>query len=227
WPPQKRGGHFMSGSAALGWRLVLAARGALLRQRDRIDLLELLGRELPGDRLHILLELLGPGRAGDDAGHHRLRCEPGEGELEQALAARRAEGCQTLEAGEIGLGQETLGHARLARQPRAFGRRLARLVFAGEQAAGQRKEGEQAHAAGAEGGDDLGLHPAVEQAVFLLAADEAAAALLLCGPMRLDELPGGEIGGADIADLALPYEVLEGPQGLLDRRLGVGLVQLE
>src|SRR5271167_1427709 len=45
-------------------------------------------------------------------------------------------------------------------------------------------------------------------------------------PLRLDDLPGRESRAADVADLALPDEIIERPQGLLDRRQRIGLVLL-
>ena len=41
-------------------------------------------------------------------------------------------------------------------------------------------------------------------------------------PLRLDDLPGRQGRAADIAHLALLHEVVEGAQGLFDRRLGIG-----
>ena len=46
------------------------------------------------------------------------------------------------------------------------------------------------------------------------------------GPLRLDNLPGGEGRAADVADLALPHEIVQRAQRFLDRRSRVGDVLL-
>src|SRR5207244_705747 len=45
-------------------------------------------------------------------------------------------------------------------------------------------------------------------------------------PLRLDDLPGRQGRTTDVADLALADEIVECPQGLLDRRQGIRLVLL-
>ena len=49
---------------------------------------------------------------------------------------------------------------------------------------------------------------------------------MLRGPLCLDDLPGRQGRAADVTDLALPDEVVQRPQCLLDRGLRVGLVLL-
>ena len=63
---------------------------------------------------------------------------------------------------------------------------------------------------------------AFQQAVALLAGDESVEPEMRRGPLRLDDLPGRQGRAADVAHLALPHEVVERAQGLLDRRPRVG-----
>jgi hypothetical protein len=57
--------------------------------------------------------------------------------------------------------------------------------------------------------------------------DIASEAVLLGDGERLHQVPAGEIGAADITDLAAANEIVEGADGLLDRRLRIEAVQLE
>jgi hypothetical protein len=68
--------------------------------------------------------------------------------------------------------------------------------------------------------------PADEERVRRLLGAEALQAPVACRPLRLDDLPGGERRGADVADLALLDEVGERAECLVDVRLGVGAVHL-
>ena len=45
--------------------------------------------------------------------------------------------------------------------------------------------------------------------------------------MRVGDHVAGEVGTTDIAHLALPHQIGERGQRLVDRRQGVGIVQLE
>ena len=91
-----------------------------------------------------------------------------------------------------------------------------------QQAAVQRGVGDdrqpEAHARGAE----LRLGAAVEQAVHHLGADGRGGQAAVVGdPQRLGELPGRVVGQGDVAELALPDQVVVDREGLLfarDRR---------
>ena len=65
-----------------------------------------------------------------------------------------------------------------------------------------------------------------EQRVGRLLGAEALQAPLARGPLRLDDLPGGERRGADVADLALLDEVGQRAEGLVDVGVRVGAVDL-
>jgi hypothetical protein len=76
------------------------------------------------------------------------------------------------------------------------------------------------------GGQDVSLDRAHEDRVSGLLADEALQVAVARDPLRLDDLAGGEGGGADVADLALVHEVAERRQGLLDVGVGARPVDL-
>jgi len=73
---------------------------------------------------------------------------------------------------------------------------------------------------------ELALDVAHDEAVLVLARGEGVEVPRVGYPPRLDHLPGGEVRAADVADLALAGEVVEGAQRLLDRRQRVGAVEL-
>ena len=70
------------------------------------------------------------------------------------------------------------------------------------------------------------MHPP-QQRVLGLVGDDAVEAHVVGDPQRRLDLVGGPLGDADVVDLALTDEVVEGPQGLLERRLVVEAVGLE
>ncbi len=76
------------------------------------------------------------------------------------------------------------------------------------------------------GGDQLGLGGSVQQVVGVLRGHEPLGADGLGRPVGVDHLPGGEVGRPQVADLPLPDQVVQGAEGLLDRRHGVGGVHL-
>src|ERR1700730_12066025 len=62
-----------------------------------VDLRNILGSELPVDRLGVLLDLLDPGGAGDHAGDLWPRRQPGERQFEHAVAARARKGLELFD----------------------------------------------------------------------------------------------------------------------------------
>ena len=176
--------------------------------------------------LHVLLELLGLRRAGDDARHVGLGGEPAEGELEQAAAVALGEVLQPLDFPPVGLGHVAVGEALRGGEPRALRRRRVALVLAGQKPARQREERQQPHPVRLDRRHELALDVAHDEAVLVLARDEGVEVPRVGRPLRLDHLPGGEVRAADVADLALADEVVEGAQRLLDRRQRVGAVEL-
>ena len=76
------------------------------------------------------------------------------------------------------------------------------------------------------GGEDVELDAADEQRVGRLLGAEALQVLVSRGPLGVDDLPGVEGRRADVADLALLYEVGERGERLVDVGVRVGAVQL-
>ena len=72
------------------------------RDRQPIDLGDLLWREAPVERAEIGLDLLGLGRTGDDAGDEGPRSEPAHRQFEQGAAARGAERVDSFDHLPIG-----------------------------------------------------------------------------------------------------------------------------
>ena len=68
--------------------------------------------------------------------------------------------------------------------------------------------------------------PRLSQRVLVLGADERAEVRGTGDPGRVGDLPPGEVGGAQVADLAGPDQVVQHGQGLLDRGQRVRLVHL-
>src|SRR5690606_17927208 len=102
----------------------------------------------------------------------RLGEQPGEGQVDEFLAALLRERRQVLDEVEVRLGQVLLP-ARVARDARALRQRAAAAVLAGEQPAEEREVGEERQPALPAGGQDVLLGVAAEQAELVLHAHEA------------------------------------------------------
>ena len=106
-------------------------------------------------------------------------------------------------------------------------RRRAVPVLPGEQPAAQRRPGEHAHAQRLGGRHDLALHPALQQRVLDLGADQRRAARPGALPGRgLRGLPAGEVADPDVPGPAGGDGEVAGGQRLLERRRLVPGVQL-
>ena len=64
----------------------------------------------------------------------------------------------------------------------------------------------------------------LQQRILVLGRDETRPARRR--PVRVGDLPAGEVGVAEIADLALGHQIIQRAQGFIDRRIGIGLVKL-
>src|SRR5438552_749424 len=126
----------------------------------------------------------------------------------------------------VRLGQMAFGLARRGGQPGTGRQCRIAPILAGQQPVGQRRERDQAEPVRLDDGHQLIVEFALQQIVALLARDIAFEAEMDRGPLRLDDLPGGQGRAADVAHLALPHEVVERAQRLLDRRQRVGDVLL-
>ena len=78
--------------------------------------------------------------------------------------------------------------------------------------------------------EHLGLDHPPQQRVLRLARDDAVEAHVVGNLQGIGDLLGGPLGDADVVDLALPDQVVKGPQRLFERRLvvvAVGLVEVD
>src|SRR5437870_2174329 len=183
--------------------------------RQFVDLFHFVRSETPVDRLDVLADLLRTGRAGNHTGNLGLSGEPTARELDHRMAPGCGERLEIFENGEALLVQVTVGQRAHRAEPRALGRFDAALVFAGEEAAGERKEGQDADAQVTAGGHQFGLDGAVEQAIFVLRGDIVGEAACARDAGGVRDLPTGVIAVADVADLAGAYEAVERFEGFL------------
>ena len=105
-------------------------------------------------------------------------------------------------------------------------RRLARLVATRQHAAGERVVGDDADAVRAAERQHLVLDHPKQQVVARLDAVEAGEAVRVAGPEGVTQLPGREVGAADVAHLARLDQCVQGAQRLLNGRVRVGRVDL-
>ena len=108
----------------------------------------------------------------------------------------------------------------------AGGALLLADLLAAEQAAGQGAPDHQAHALAAQHRHDLALQVAAGDGVVGLQALEPGQAEALGDAQGLHDLPGGPVGHADIADVAVLHEGVQGADGFLDGRRRVEAVHL-
>ena len=78
----------------------------------------------------------------------------------------------------------------------------------GEQAAVQRRVGDDRQPEPLAGGSELTFGGPVDQVVLHLGGDGCVQAPVVGDPQGLGDLPGGMVGQADVADLALPDQVV-------------------
>ena len=110
--------------------------------------------------------------------------------------------------------------------PGAVGRRGTPAgVLAGQEAVLQRAPRQYAEAQGAGGRDQLGLGRPLQQRVLQLERGDRGPAAELGDGGGLGDLPGGQVGQADVPDLARGDQVVQGAQGFLDRGHRVVVVQ--
>src|SRR5207253_6425112 len=166
----------------------------------------------------VLLDLLGLRGAGDHARHEGLAGEPADRHVEYAAPTRLGERLDAPEHLEVLGRQYAVRHAAGASEPRALGRRFARSILAGKEAACEREVWEHAEAVLLRDLHKIALDPSFEQAVLVLRRRERRQVLRLRDPLRLDNLPCGEVGAADVARLPRPDDVVERAHGLFDWR---------
>ena len=104
--------------------------------------------------------------------------------------------------------------------------RLPGLVAPGEHAAGQRVVADHADPLIQDQREQLRFDVAEQEIVARLHAVEARQTQSVTDPQPLGQQPGGIVGAADIAHFAAVHQVIQRPQRLIERRLGVGGVHL-
>src|SRR5262249_61475297 len=92
------------------------------------------------------------------------------------------------------------------------------LEFAGQKASGERTPHEQTEALILEHRDHFALEFATSQRVERLRAAESLELLLARNRQRFHQLPRGKIRTTDVSHLAGTHQVVEGPQGIFERR---------
>jgi len=135
---------------------------------------------------------------------------------------------QRLHLVELGVGH-VAGPARLG-EPGVRRDVLTPAHLAREEPVGQREEREDAHAEVAGGRDHLALRVAFKERPVILRGNERRAPGAERAVRGVGDHPAGEVGVADVADLARRDQVVEGREGLLDRGhrvRGVQLVQVD
>src|SRR5271166_4697843 len=193
---------------------------------DAIDLSQVILRDPPVPSLDILFELFGPGSAGDHTGNRTLCQQPTERQFQQGMPAALGEVRQLFGYLPVALGQDTIRQPLRVGQPRTFRQRDVAPVLAGQQTACQREERQQPQPKLAHRRHQLGFWFAKHQRIFVLTRNERIQPAGLRRPLRLHHLPGGEVGTADVTHIAMPHEIVERAQRLLDRRARIRRVDL-
>ena len=150
--------------------------------------------------------------------------QPGEGQFQEGVAAFAGPGLQGLDPVEGGVTQGGLSSGPPGGEPGALRRGLAAPVLARQQARGQREERQEAQAEVVAGRQHLAFHVALQQRIEVLGRDEAG--LAGRAPVGVGDLPAAVVGVAEVADLALGDQVVQRPQGLVYRGVGVRLMVL-
>src|SRR5712664_2310999 len=140
--------------------------------RDLVDLRDLLGAQRPFDRPDVLLDLLDPGGAGDDACYLRPRRQPRERELQHGVAAGLREGLQLFDDILVAWRDVAIAQRGRLAETCIRRRRRAALVFAGQQTAGQREEWQQPELVLLRRRQQIVFDLAYHQAVFILTRHE-------------------------------------------------------
>jgi hypothetical protein len=203
-----------------------AGADALTLGADLVDALQHGRIQAHVGGLEIVFQLLHGARADDGGGHPVLVHVPGQRQLGKRHAHLLGQGQELLHgvqaaghAGIVGIGQGP-------QMPALLGQGLAPPVLARQPATRQGAPGDHGGAELAASGQDLVFDAAVEEVVGRLFADETGEAAPVGYPVALHQLPGGEGRRADVPDLALADEVIEGVQRLLDGGLLLGPVDL-
>src|SRR6185437_4094831 len=130
--------------AVRGRRSRLPAVRASALLGDLVDLGDLVRRQRPVGGLGVGLDLLGLGGSGYHARHLGPRQEPGKRKFEKSMAPAFAELRELVDDVVIGVAQEPRRQRRLRRKPAGGLLILVAAVLAGQRAARQREERQDA-----------------------------------------------------------------------------------
>ncbi len=164
------------------------------------------------------MELFGSLGADDGGGDGRAGQQPGQRDLVRRQSPCAAESLDLPGKGDLGLGEPCSGEALVA------GDVAVENAQVGEQAAVQRRVGDDGQPELLAGGREFSFGGPVDEVVLHLGGDGCLLTPVVGDPQGMGDLPGGMVGQADIADLALPDEIVIRRQGLLQRRVRVGIV---
>jgi hypothetical protein len=199
-------------------RLPIEGKGA----EGQIDRRLLRRRERQRARGEDGLDLLDVLRADDRRRDPRARDQPGQGHGADGRARVARDRLESRLDGRLHPPSIARLKERLA--PASIeNRRPARIRAAGEQAPRERRVGEESDPLRPHARQDLGLDAAVEQVVEVLRAREPPVAEQAIGD---DDVPRREVRDADGPDLALVAQALELAEGLVQRRMGIPLMDL-
>ncbi len=175
----------------------------------------------------VVVELLDGTRTNNGAADAWLSHIPGEGILGGLYTSLFGKGHELIDHFQSG-GTVTTSLLRVGLRCESFALRIGvvRGIGSGEQATCKRTPWNNGDAIGSTKRDEFPLDPAVEEVVRRLLAGEGSEAALTGDHECLHALPCGKSGGARVAHLALPHELIEGGQGLVDGDLRIGAVNL-
>ena len=188
---------------------------------------DLLGGERPADRLQVLPKLLFVARTDNHARHRRSLQQPVERNLRHrfsGLARHRIERVHHVE--QVGI-LDLRALVRSLVQPARRRQRRAAAELTGQPAPAERAPDHRAHALIERERHQLCLIVPPDQRIIGLMRDVAREVVAIRHRQRLHQMPAGEVGAADVADLAGPHEIVQRGEGLLDWGQGIEAVQLE
>eukprot|EP00240_Pyramimonas_obovata_P006378 CAMPEP_0118923230 /NCGR_PEP_ID=MMETSP1169-20130426/1836_1 /TAXON_ID=36882 /ORGANISM="Pyramimonas obovata, Strain CCMP722" /LENGTH=311 /DNA_ID=CAMNT_0006864193 /DNA_START=348 /DNA_END=1283 /DNA_ORIENTATION=- len=207
-----------------------AAAGSVVRSQglagvsalevDLVDGLEggLAERDVRGEGVDVLLQLLQCRRTDDGARHVPAGAAPGEGEGGEGHAGVVRDLLVLADGGGAGLGLVPHHEPRVHREPRLL-RLLPAQILAAQRAAAQGAPGQQADVVVAGGASlrQVVFERAVQQREGVLDGDGPRHAQLVRNAAELAHAEGGLIAQAIVLDLAVVHELLQREQRFLDR----------
>ena len=190
---------------------------------------DLIFGEVPAGGGDVLAELFFVAGADDEGGDGGALEEPVEGDLGDGFAGLFGDFIEGVDdfveivVGDLGAHVEV----ELVAEASFFGEGLVAADFAGEAAPAEGAPDDGADAFLDAEGHEFPLVLAADEGVVGLVGDVAGEAVFFGDGEGFHEMPAGEIGAADVADLSFSNEAVEGVEGFLDGGEGVEAVELE